>query len=289
LKPRPRRRYTFHLQDAAAEWAGAALSDAFPDGLLLDPCPGGVTRLRGWRSPLSTAADQALLKRLRGLGARRVSSSVEAAPKRLALHGRFPVLRLGRFCIVPKAQAAGLPARPREQRIVLVQGQAFGTGLHESTRLMLGVLQALPMQGLAVLDVGAGSGILGLACLHLGAASVACVEIEGAACAELRENRALNGVSPRRLPVIHGAYPLARLRAERFPLVLGNLVTPLLVRLMPRLAAQTAKGGRLLCSGIHTPSEARAVSAAAKAAGLRPGPRRSLRQWYALCFDRHAP
>jgi ribosomal protein L11 methylase PrmA len=287
LKPRPRRRYTFYLQDAAAEWAGAALSDVFPDGLLLDPCPGGVTRLRGWRSPPSAAADQALLKRLRGLGARRVGSSLEAAPRRaLALHGRFPVLRLGRFRVVPKAQAAGLPARPREQRIVLVQGQAFGTGLHESTRLMLGTLQAMPMKGLAVLDVGAGSGILGLACLHLGAASVSCVEVEGAACAELRENRALNGIRPRRLPVIHGAYPLARLRGKRFPLVLGNLVTPLLVRLMPRLAAQTAQGGRLLCSGIHTPAEARAVTAAAKAAGLRPGPRRRLRQWYALRFDR---
>lgn len=273
------------MPDAAAEWAGTALADVFPDGLLLHPSHGGVTRLRGWKASASARVDAGIQARLRGLGAKRVSSSLER-PLRLALHGRFPVLRLGRFCIVPKAQAAALKPRKGERRIVLVQGQAFGTGLHESTRLMLGALQALKPAGFQALDVGAGSGILGFAALHLGAARVRCVEIEGAACQELRENRALNGIRPARLPVIHGAYPLGRLRRQRYDLVLGNLVTPLLLALMPRLAAQLKPGATLLCSGIHTPAEALAVTRAARAAGLRPGARRSLRRWYVLHFVR---
>lgn len=273
------------MPDAVAEWAGTALAGDFPDGLLLHPCPGGVTRLRGWNASVSLRVDQAIQARLRSVGAKRISSCLEK-PVRLALNGRFPVLRLGRFCIVPKAQAAALKPRSAEQRIVLVQGQAFGTGLHESTRLMIGALRALKPQGFQVLDVGAGSGILGFAALHLGAARVRCVEIEGAACAELRENRDLNQVRPSRLPVIHGAYPLARLRRQRYDLVLGNLVTPLLLKLMPRLAAQLKSRAVLLCSGIHTTPEAQAVTRAARQAGLRVGPRRSLRRWHVLQFVR---
>jgi ribosomal protein L11 methyltransferase len=174
--------------------------------------------------------------------------------------------------------------------IVLIQAQAFGTGLHESTRLMLQGLEALAeqgaLEGATVLDVGAGSGILGFASLHLGAQSVTNVEVESAACAEMRENRTLNRVASRRFPVICGRFPLQRLRAKRYPLVLGNLVTPVLEQLMPSLKRQMAGGGRLFCSGIHTPAEAARVTKAAKAQGLKPLVSKSLRGWYRLEFVR---
>lgn len=277
MKPPLRRRTSFVLPDAAAEWAGAALADVFPDGLLLRPRPGGVTVLQGWGPP-----SQDLRGRLRALGAVRIRSRLERPAPPKAPHGRFPVLRVGRFDLVPKAKAASHAPRPGRHRIVLVQGQAFGTGLHESTRLMLAALERRPPLGLEALDVGAGSGVLGFACLALGARRVVGVELEAAACAELRENRGLNGAPARRLPVFHGAYPLARLRGRRFALVLGNLVTPLLVRLMPRLASQTARGGALLCSGIHGPAEARRVGHAARAAGLRLADAMALRGWRCL-------
>ncbi len=134
--------------------------------------------------------------------------------------------------------------------------------------------------------MGAGSGILGFGALHLGAAKVTCVELESAACAELRENRDLNSVPPRRMPVICGRYPLARLRGKRYALVLGNLVTPLLLALMPDLARQLAQGGSLLCSGIHTRPEAAAVTRAAQARGLRRRGAESLRDWHRLDFSK---
>lgn len=262
------------------------MSDLFPDGLLLQPQPGGVTRLRGWRAAQSAADRSRVLKRLQALGSTRISAVDERPRKALALHGRFPIVRLGEFCLIPKAQAAEHKARRGELPIILVQGQAFGTGRHESTRLMLQSLGRERLRGAQVLDVGAGSGVLGFAALHLGAAAVTNVEQEGPACAELRENRALNRVRPAAMPVIHASYPIARLKGKRYAVVLGNLVTPVLTALMPHLARHVAPGGTLLCSGIHTPPEAFAVTAAAKAAGLRPAGRRSLRRWYVLRFVR---
>jgi ribosomal protein L11 methyltransferase len=284
LKPSARRRYSFYLPDAAAEWAGAALSDIFPDGLLLHPHPGGVTRLRGWRAAISAGDEARVLKRLRALGASRASSVLEKPQRALALHGRFPILRVGPFRLVPKAQAkAGLQ---KDGDIILVQGQAFGTGRHESTRLMVESLRRESLTDVKVLDVGAGSGVLGFAALQLGAASVTNVEQEGPACTELRENRALNHVSPAAMPVIHASYPIARLKGRRYGIVLGNLITPVLTTLMPHLARHVAPAGTLLCSGIHTAPEAAAVTAAAKAAGLKAAGRRSLRRWYVLRFVR---
>ena len=281
-----RLRLTFILPDAAAEWAGAALPDLFPDGLLLIPKSGGVTCLQGWLPIGKARLEPVARQRLAGFGATRITASLQTPRPPKALHGRFPVLRLGRFVILPASLAKAPRLAPGERPIRLIQGQAFGTGLHESTRLMLGQLEKVVAPGQGILDVGAGSGILGFGGLHLGAARVTCVELESAACAELRQNRALNSVPARRLPVICGRYPLARLRGRRYPLVLGNLVTPLLLALMPALAAQVARGGSLLCSGIHTKPEAAAVSAAARARGLRPAAHASLNDWHVLRFVR---
>ena len=280
-----RLRITFHLPDAAAEWAGTALTDLFPDGLLLVPQPGGVTRLRGWIKAGRLSLPAAARRRLEACGASRISAALDR-PRAAALpHGRFPAQTIGRFRIV-SAQEAPKAAPAGGSSIVLVQGQAFGSGRHESTRLMLRIIESAPPLGQDVLDVGAGSGILGFACLHLGARRVACVEIESAACAELRRNRALNAVPPSRMPVLCGRFPLRRLQGRSFPLVLANLVTPLLCTLMPRLAARVARGGTLLCSGIHTDAEARAVAAAGAARGLRLRQRARLRSWNALRFKR---
>jgi ribosomal protein L11 methylase PrmA len=276
------------LPDAAADWAGAALPDLFPDGLLLRPQSDGVTRLQGWL-PQGQARRQAeACRRLGLLGATRVSARLVAPKPPRALHGRFPILRLGRFVILPAASAQRARLKPADKPIILIQGQAFGTGLHESTRLMLQQVERIVGPGLEVLDVGAGSGILGFACLHLGAARVTCVEVEAAACAELRQNRSLNGVKPAALPVLCARYPIARLRAKRYPLVLGNLVTPVLAALMPRLAAQVAPGGSLLCSGIHGAPEAAQVRAAAMAQGLKAAGTARLRGWNVLRFVKAA-
>jgi ribosomal protein L11 methyltransferase len=259
----------------------------FPDGLLLASMPGGVTRLQGWLKAGAAPAARPTLKRLADFGARRVSVKLQE-PRALAApgEGRFPALRLGRFIILPAGHEREARRGARAWPIILVQGQAFGSGRHESTRLMLENIEARPPKGAEVLDVGAGSGILGFACLALGAARVTAVELESAACAEMRRNRALNAVEAARLPVLCGRFPLKRLARRTYPLVLANLVTPVLLTLMPRLATAGSRGGALLCGGIHTDAEARAVVSAARRCGLSLKRRTRLRQWNVLRFSR---
>jgi ribosomal protein L11 methyltransferase len=287
LSSATRLRVTFHLSDAAAEWAGAALSDLFPDGLLLVPLPGGVTRLQGWLKAGRARLAPQERRRLALLGARKIAAKPQAAKALVArAGGRFPALRLGRFVIVAADGVRTARLSARTWPIVLVQGQAFGSGRHESTRLMIRSIVTRPPLGGEVLDVGSGSGILGFACLRLGAARVSAVEIESAACAELRRNRELNAVPAGRMPVLCGRFPLKRLKNRRFSLVLANIITPVLVDLMSELEARLAKGGELLCGGIHTDAEARAVVSAAKARGLAPAGRAQLRRWNILRFTR---
>ncbi|MGH7441625.1 MAG: 50S ribosomal protein L11 methyltransferase, partial [bacterium] len=309
LSQAARQSISFQLSDAAAEWAGAALTEFFPDGLLLEPSVGGVTRLRGWLPAGKARLAPKALGRLAGLGACRVRllrrPTIHAKPP--ALYGRFPTQRVGPFLILaasaPKASPgsgaapaalglgsailergrAGNPA-PRIP-IVLTQGQAFGSGRHESTRLMLESLTARPPRAREVLDVGAGSGILGFACLSLGASRVNAVELESAACVELRLNRGLNRVPAKCLPVLCGRFPLQGMRGRRYDLVLANLVTPILLDLMPHLVRALAPGGALLCGGIHTPREAQAVAFAARGRGLLLEDRRVLRRWHVLRFQ----
>jgi len=284
-------RLSFLLPEAQAEWAGSAFSHLFPDGVVVQASPRpDWSRISAWLPAHSKRSLTQIKSELNAAGARQVQGvwqrpRVWAGPKAKP----FPLVKLGRFVAVPAARR-GVKLPKAAVPIHLIQAQAFGTGLHESTRLMLQGLEALAdkgsLQSVRVLDVGAGSGILGFAALHLGAASVTCVEIESAACAELRENRDLNSVPAKKMPVLCGRYPLSRLKPLRFPLILGNLVTPVLELLMPSLKRQLAPGGRLFCSGIHTPAEAARVSKAAKAQGLRRIASKSLRGWYRLEFVR---
>ncbi|HTA16559.1 MAG TPA: 50S ribosomal protein L11 methyltransferase, partial [bacterium] len=94
-----------------------------------------------------------------------------------------------------------------------------------------------------------------------------------------------NGVGAARMPAHCGRFPLKRLGRTRYPLVLANLVTPVLLTLLPRLAAHVSPGGALLCGGIHTDAESRAVAAAARTCGLALKRRTRLRQWNVLRFS----
>ena len=123
---------------------------------------------------------------------------------------------------------------------------AFGSGDHETTRLVLGFLEARVKGGERVLDVGCGSGILSIAAIRLGAASSVAVDIEEDAVVVSERNAALNGVashievSTKPLDDIEGSYDL----------VLANIETRVLVHMPAALEARVAPGGSLMLSGI---------------------------------------
>ena len=123
---------------------------------------------------------------------------------------------------------------------------AFGTGSHESTRLVLELLESVPLAGRAVLDVGTGTGILAFAALHLGARSATAFDNDVLAPLHAAINARLNGVEARLL-----AGTLAALRPEPgFDVALVNVVPEQILPEIDDLCARLKPGAMVLFSGI---------------------------------------
>ena len=151
-------------------------------------------------------------------------------------------------------------ARAGEHVLELEPGRAFGTGLHETTRLVAQALaeHAGELPGITLLDVGCGSGVLALVALALGAARAVAVDIDLESIEVTRENAARNGMSDRveasttaleevRAPGDSAGGPLVA------PVVVANIEARVLVPMAPELDRHVAPGGLLLLSGVLVP------------------------------------
>lgn len=212
---------------------------------------------------------------LRPIGALRVRP-VEDRDWTEAWKTDFIPQHIGRLVIVPSWLEP--PGGADETVVRLDPGMAFGTGLHPTTRACLSLLQEVqPMPG-RVLDVGSGSGILGIAALALGAGTVDALDTDPEAVAATATNAAANGFGER-LSVRHGS--LGEATPQPYPLVLANLVAAVLIELAPRLASHLPLGGTLLASGIIA-ERGPEVEAALAAAGLTCAERRIDGEWVSL-------
>jgi ribosomal protein L11 methyltransferase len=137
-------------------------------------------------------------------------------------------------------------AEPGDVVITLDPGQAFGTGTHESTQLILAALPAQLPAAMRVLDVGTGSGILAIACLLLGAERVHALDTDPLAVSAAHANAEQNGLTGR---LIASETPLAALTGP-YDLVLANIEARVLVPLASELSARVAPGGMLMLSGL---------------------------------------
>ena len=134
------------------------------------------------------------------------------------------------------------------ERVVLTidPGGAFGSGLHESTRLVLRAIEADVKGGETVLDVGCGSGILAIAALLLGAERAIGIDVEDSAVPTTIENAEINGVDDR----LEASTDPIESVAGTYALVLANIQAPILIGMAPTLAERVAAGGTLVLSGI---------------------------------------
>lgn len=145
---------------------------------------------------------------------------------------------------------ASLPAVSGQRVLVLDPGQAFGTGAHASTRLVLELLcgPLLPaVHGARVLDAGVGSGVLALSALLLGAERAVGFDLDRLAASEARAH-ALRNALEGRLHVFTG--PVAALAPCGFDLVLANLLRREVEPILPQLVERLAAGGCLVLSGL---------------------------------------
>ena len=143
----------------------------------------------------------------------------------------------------PSAQA---PSTEGELVVWLRPGMGFGAGEHPTTRCTLAALQQLTLTGARVLDVGCGTGVLGLATLRLGAAVAVALDVEADARRAAREHATLNG-----LPLDVRDEPLEDHDAT-YTVVVANILLPVLTALAPALRSRVAPGGHLVLSGVRT-------------------------------------
>jgi ribosomal protein L11 methyltransferase len=183
-------------------------------------------------------------------------------------------------------QPAWIETEPTSRAVYLNDpGMAFGTGLHASTRLCLEIIESLDLSGKRVLDIGCGSGILGLCALLLGAESAVGVDIDPYAVRTAKENALLNGADDR-FTSLAGDYLTdgsIRESAGVFDAAFSNIVADIIIPLAPILSPMLKSGVLWTASGIieHRLDD---VLTAAEGAGLTAKTVRVEDGWAAVVF-----
>jgi ribosomal protein L11 methyltransferase len=217
-------------------------------------------------------------------------------------------IRVGRILVTPPwlVESSSREASGDDIVIVVQPSMGFGTGHHQSTRLCLALLQRQRIDGLSVLDVGTGSGVLAVAASKLGAVTVLGIDVDpdaiDAALDTVERNDAVDRVAMRVVDITKG--PLRELRtsnfelrtentgahessASAFDLLLGNLTGAMLCRVAPRLVAEVVDGGTLIVSGFDL-DERDDVIAAFADAGATPIDEAIEDRWVAISLRRGA-
>lgn len=194
-----------------------------------------------------------------------------------------PVCCGSRFVVLPPWLAES-PDFPGRTPVIIEPKSAFGTGHHATTALCLGVVSDLLDQGRIAsgqtfLDLGTGSGVLGIACCKSGLSGLG-LDIDPLAVDNALENRELNQV--RGFDVALGGIEAAV--GRNFDLVLANILARPLTELAPAVAAARKPGGCLVLSGLLE-IQADGVEAAYKAQGLTTARRVIEGEWCALVWE----
>lgn len=208
----------------------------------------------------------------------------------------FQPVRIGRkLVIIPTWMEVS-----DEQRVAvkIEPGMAFGTGTHPSTQLCLEIIADLLGAGgtggedsrptwRTLIDVGCGSGILGIAALKLGADKVLGVDLDPQAVEAARQNAAINGVAGRielevgsLTEVKAGSYSLSSAQ-----LVVANILAPVIIQLLGEgLGEILAPRGKLILSGILE-DQAPEVETAVQVSGMSLVHKQQMGDWVALVAE----
>jgi ribosomal protein L11 methyltransferase len=151
------------------------------------------------------------------------------------------------------------PVEPGELEVLVEPGGAFGSGSHPTTRLCVAAVERLVRPGDRVLDVGCGTGVLGVVAAMLGATHVDAVDIDPEAVRATSEVARINSVGSR---VSASLTPIGQL-TDRYDLVVANLLLPVIEDLGRELVERVAPGGTLVVSGLLVEQIGRTTSALA--------------------------
>lgn len=165
--------------------------------------------------------------------------------------------------------------KPEDENKMIVHidpGTAFGTGMHETTQLCIRQIRKYTTEHTRILDVGCGSGILGMLALMFGAEYSVGTDLDPCAIDATRENMQVNGITEDLYEVMIGNIiddkaVQDKVGYEKYDIVAANILADVLVPLTPVIVNQLKPGGIYITSGIIDDKEETVVNAV-KAAGL---------------------
>ena len=188
----------------------------------------------------------------------------------------FRPIHLGRIVVVPEwieyAPADG------ELVVLLDSNMAFGTGEHETTSSCVELMQEHIFDGCSCIDVGCGSGILGIAAVKLGAKTAYLTDIDEVAVSSAKHNAELNGVAAQTVVAHSNLLDDSSVQGD---VMMANITGEILVMLAPSIPKNLKKDGVLILSGIIE-SRLQMVKDAYAAVGLTVVKERRKGEWFAL-------
>ena len=154
-----------------------------------------------------------------------------------------------------------IPAEHADKLLIEIDpGTAFGTGKHETTQLCIRQLDKYIKGGEKVLDVGTGSGILGIAALKLGASEAFGTDLDENAVVAVRENLEANHIPAEKFGVVQGNIIDDKAIQEQagyecYDIVVANILAPVIIMLQGEIAPHLKHGGIFITSGIINTKE----------------------------------
>lgn len=188
----------------------------------------------------------------------------------------FRPIHLSRIVVVP--EWIKYEKAENEEIVLLDSNMAFGTGEHETTSMCVEEMQNYLKAGDTCIDVGCGSGILGISAIKLGAKTAYLTDVDPIAAKSATHNAKLNGVDDKCV-VLHA--DLLEKTDVKGDIVLANITGEILVRLAPSIPKNMKKSGVLILSGIIS-SRLDMVKTAFLAQGLEVIKTRQKGDWFAL-------
>ena len=213
----------------------------------------GLSRIKLYLEDTDTAGMERLQKLLEQLGLTMQVSTMGETNWEESWKDNYPPQEVGETLVV-------LPYWLEEyetdrKKVILDPGLTFGTGAHPSTQMVMETMEETDLKDAVCLDLGSGSGILSITALRLGAKSAVGVDIDPKAEGIARENAAYNGFTAPEFVALTGNVTadrklMDRLAADRYDLLLVNIVADVIIGLAPVLPQFMDENTLLICSGI---------------------------------------
>ena len=160
----------------------------------------------------------------------------------------FNLLKISRRLVI-KPSWIDYQREPEEVVVEIDPGMAFGTGYHPTTHTCLQALDEWVRAGASVLDLGTGSGILSIAALGLGAASVVAFDIDAQAVRAARQNFRRTGTM-RQVRLVQGSLPHSVAGPEQFDIIVANISARAVCDRAPFIVPTLRRQGVLIASGM---------------------------------------